>query len=252
MNSIKVLFNGLELNLLADRAIWAPSLGCLFVADTHFGKTTTFRQMGLAVPAGTTASMLERLNRLLSNTAAEHLVVLGDWIHHSKSAGQDYIDELTVWRDRWRQLLITCVEGNHDHCNRRLLSQLSMELVVEGTELDQLLLCHYPIDETSADKTAAASPTERPQFDQKQFRLNAPRGRRLRLCGHLHPGRKLPIAPKLLRSFPCFVVGNSQIILPAFGEFKGLAQVDSSASLQLIACVNDQLFVVPEALEQIS
>lgn len=251
MKSIKVLFNGLELHLLAGRAIWAPSLGCLFVADTHFGKATTFRQMGIAVPAGTTALMLQRLDNLLSNTTAKRLIVLGDWIHHSKTAQKDYVDELTEWRNRWQSLEITCVEGNHDRYNRPLISKLSIELVAEETLLEQLLLCHYPADTLQT----ASTQTEKLDWDHdtREIKIHGSKNERLRLCGHLHPGVKLPIAPKMLRSFPCFVVGNCQIILPAFGEFTGLAKVNSSSSMKRIACLSDQkLLVVHEAVEQLS
>lgn len=253
MKSMQLFFDGLEMYLLADRAVWIPSHDSLFVADTHFGKATTFRQMGVSVPAGTTEVMLQRLDKLLAETNVRRLIVLGDWIHHSKTAKRDYIDELTAWRDRWSDLEITCVEGNHDRYNRRLLKQLSIELVDDQTHLGRLLLCHYPQDDWRSSRSAEGRgvlPSVQ-IIQDGSLTLTSVSGEPLRLCGHLHPGVKLPIAPKLQQSFPCFVVGDSQIILPAFGEFTGLAKVSSTSGWQLIACVSDQLIVVPEAVEQL-
>ncbi|MDQ8162739.1 MAG: DEAD/DEAH box helicase, partial [Gemmatimonadota bacterium] len=64
--------------LLADRALWLPGRRTVVVADLHWGKAAAFRAAFVPIPSGTTAGDLARLTRVLHDTAATTLVVLGD------------------------------------------------------------------------------------------------------------------------------------------------------------------------------
>ncbi len=48
--------------LLPSKMVWWPEEQTLFMADSHFGKASTFRRAGLAVPVGTTSKMLKQLS----------------------------------------------------------------------------------------------------------------------------------------------------------------------------------------------
>ena len=72
---------GEHLVLLPDRAIWIPERRMVIVADLHWGKAAAFRAAFVPVPTGTTARDLARLTRVLHETAATSLVVLGDLLH---------------------------------------------------------------------------------------------------------------------------------------------------------------------------
>jgi metallophosphoesterase superfamily enzyme len=58
------------------------------------------------------------------------------------------------------------------------------------------------------------------------------------LCGHIHPGARLNGPARQSVMLPCFWFGESVGVLPAFGEFTGLAQVEPEAA--------DQVFVAAE------
>lgn len=59
---------GVPIELLAERAAWLPASKTLLVADLHLGKAQSFRRSGVPVPAGTTAAMFGRLDRLIGSS----------------------------------------------------------------------------------------------------------------------------------------------------------------------------------------
>ncbi len=62
---IEIDWGGERLVVLAERALYWPRRRTIIIADPHFGKAATFRQAGIPVPHGTTATDLDRLRRLL-------------------------------------------------------------------------------------------------------------------------------------------------------------------------------------------
>ena len=56
--------DGQTLMLLPEKAIFLPESDTLLVADAHFGKATSFRQLGVPVPKGTTEETLGVLTRM--------------------------------------------------------------------------------------------------------------------------------------------------------------------------------------------
>jgi len=222
---MKLMLEGTSIHLLPQRAVWLPQMNAVCIADTHFGKAATFRLAGLAVPEGTTTAMLKRIDQLVAETGAETLIVLGDFTHSGKVAARDYVDELVAWRDSNVGLNIVLVLGNHDRHSRGLIERLAFHIVQEGERFGQVELRHFP-NSTTADS------------------LNPQGNKPLVLSGHLHPGCSIAIAPKVWKKFPCFVIGQTQIILPAFGEFTGLAQVDRTPFQRIIACVEDELIEI--------
>ena len=58
------------------------------------------------------------------------------------------------------------------------------------------------------------------------------------LAGHMHPGAFLAGAGRQYERVPCFWFGAELGVLPAFGEFTGLALVEAGAG--------DRVFVVAE------
>ena len=221
---MKVMFGDTAIHLLPQRAVWLPQMNAVCIADTHFGKAATFRLAGLAVPEGTTAAMLKRIDKLVAETGAGTLIILGDFTHSGKVTASDYVDELVEWRDSMMSLNIAIVLGNHDRHSRRLIERLAIRIMEEGELFGQFELRHFP--EVTTD---GVNPQQR---------------KRLVLSGHLHPGCSIAIAPKVFRKFPCFVIRQTQIILPSFGEFTGLANVDRTQGQRIIACVEEELIEI--------
>lgn len=212
--------HGLDLWLLAGRAVWWPQAQMLLVADLHFGKASTFRRAGQPVPQGTTADNLARLSGLLDATGARHLVFLGDLLHARSGADSALWAALQRWREGHRDLLITLVRGNHDRHAGDPVAALDMQVVDEPWRpLPQapLLACHHPQQHPGA----------------------------LSLAGHLHPSVRLGGRGRDSLRVPCFVWDGDQLILPAFGAFTGSAAWGWSPQARVFAVAEPCVLALP-------
>ena len=214
-NQVRVSIAGTELVLLANRTAWWPDKKALFLADTHFGKAAKFRQAGIPVPEGTTSCMLAEISATLQSHAVEQLFLLGDFIHSSNRAEQDYEQELLAWRHQHATVHITLVQGNHDKHRVDLFQRLDFSVHPRDLVLDPFLLCHDP--------TA-------PHYAQDS---------RFRLGGHIHPGFR-PVS-KLINALPCFWLTSQFMVFPAFGRFTGLARVSPSGDDVLYAIYQNEI-----------
>ena len=190
-------WQGEQLVLHPDRAIFWPTRNTLYIADTHFGKAATFRKAGIPVSEHTTQEDLARLDVLVETTKADRLVILGDFLHARAGRTEPVRTLLFHWRENFRSLAITLIRGNHDLQSGDPWPELDIECLPDPTAEPNWDLRHLPIE----------SPT-------RPF-----------IAGHLHPGFRIQgKARDSLRS-PCWVVGPKRIILPAFGSFTGLKNI---------------------------
>ncbi|MGN6133673.1 MAG: ligase-associated DNA damage response endonuclease PdeM [Aureliella sp.] len=194
-----VRFGGAELVLLPNRIVWWPDQRALLLADAHFGKAATFRKSGLPVPSGTTRRMLDELSHALALTEARSLFVLGDLIHSTTRARRDFEEELLEWRQRHSTVPIALIRGNHDRHAEDLFTELRLEVHNEPLEFEKLVLCHDPLSACSDD----------------------PQG--YWVGGHIHPGCR--VAGGKGKLLPCFWRSGRCLVLPAFGQFTGLAAI---------------------------
>src|ERR1700744_4407493 len=79
---------GHTLMLLPEKVVFLPESDTLLVADLHIGKATTFRQLGVPVPAGTTDESMSTLTRLVRRLDVKRIVFLGDFLHSSRSMNE--------------------------------------------------------------------------------------------------------------------------------------------------------------------
>jgi len=212
---------GEEVLLFAERALYWPRRRTLFVADVHLGKAAAFRAGGVPLPRGTTAGDLARLARLLVATGAERLVVLGDFLHALAGRTPALEHVFATWRERHRALAITLVRGNHDAKAGDPPPAWRIEVFPEPHPAPPFLLCHEPPDDSGGSLFGYA------------------------LAGHVHPGVHLAGAGLPSERLPCFVLGQSRAILPAFGRFTGLATQSWPRSDRLIAIAGERLFALP-------
>ncbi|MGV6875798.1 metallophosphoesterase [Pseudochelatococcus sp. B33] len=163
----------------------------------YLGKGDSLRAAGIPVPTGGSAHDLARLDTLIRRLGAERLRILGDLLHGTRTAGS--------WREHWRacrqqraSLDIRLVTGNHDGA----APNAGLDIACHPDEIEDgpFLLAHQPA-------------------------RHAPAGL-LRICGHLHPVVRVPRLPG---RFPAFVIGSSQIVLPAFSAFTGGTPADPLA-----------------------
>jgi metallophosphoesterase superfamily enzyme len=87
-----------DILLLPGRAAFLAATATLLVADVHLGKAATFRNAGIPVPEGSAQADLARLERLVRDTAARRLIVLGDLFHARSGCTQAVFDEFAAAR----------------------------------------------------------------------------------------------------------------------------------------------------------
>jgi DNA ligase-associated metallophosphoesterase len=188
---------GERLRLLPERAVYWEGARTLFVADPHFGKAAAFRAAGVLVPRGTTEETLNRLDSALRKTEATRVVFLGDFLHAREGRSTGTLRLINAWRTTWSDVDMVLVRGNHDVRAGDPPRELNMRCVNGPVVEPPFVFAHHPV----ASEAGYV------------------------LAGHLHPGVRLTGAAREHSRLPCFWLGSETAVLPAFGEFTGLADV---------------------------
>ncbi len=249
---LAVVVAGVALHLLADRAVWWPEAGTLFVADVHLGKSESFSALGVPVPRGPTAATLDRLAALVDACGATRLVVLGDLLHARQAQAPATIGPLRRWRERHARLQCLLVRGNHDDHAGDPPADLDIEMVTEGARLGPFSLCHLPCESAvlpSVDASGAAQEgrsSVQSSSQSSSHRHSEPEG--YRLAGHLHPAVRLWGRGGASVRLPCFRIGASQMVLPAFGDFTGGATIVRTAGERIFAIAPPTVIELPAPL----
>ena len=211
-----LLLEGEELWLLAEKAVYWPARRCLLIADAHFGKASAYRSLGQPVPQGTTTANLERLDRLLSAHASEHVIFLGDFLHGPGSHASGTLSALRAWRERRAGLRMTLIRGNHDKRAGDPPRDLNIEVVAEPLLMGPFALQHEPDAHTSHHV----------------------------LAGHVHPVYRLRGKGRQSLRLPCFQIGTRLSLLPAFGAFTGGYAVEQDNDRQIFVIGDHEVWPV--------
>jgi uncharacterized protein len=188
---------GERLVLLPERAAYWERTKTLLVADPHFGKAAAFRAAGVLVPRGTTTETLQRLDASLEHTGAERIVFLGDFLHAKEGRAPETLRTISAWRDRWPEIEMILVRGNHDARAGDPPKEMRIVCVSGVMPEPPFAFAHHPV-----------------RSDEGYV-----------VAGHIHPGVTLRGAGKQASKLPCFWFARETAVLPAFGEFTGLAVV---------------------------
>ena len=196
--------------LLADRALWLPGRGTVVVADLHWGKAAAFRAAFVPIPSGTTAGDLTRLTRVVHDTAATTLVVLGDLLHARAGRHADTIATIAAWRDAHRALDIVLVRGNHDAHAGDPPDSLRITCVNAPYPIGPFIGVHEPEEHANGYV----------------------------LSGHLHPCVSVRGRGRQRATLAAFVFGPRVGVLPAFSSFTGTGMYEPAPE--------DRLFVIAD------
>jgi uncharacterized protein len=213
--SLKISIKNEEIHLLPSGAMYLPAHQTLLIADAHIGKASSFRQLGVPVPSGTTSETLAAITQDLQTTGAQHLIFLGDFLHskHAHAAATQTV--VAAWREQHAQLAITLVRGNHDDHAGDPPPTLAFTIVNEPLLLGALALCHHP--QTIAEYYV--------------------------LAGHWHPCITLHGKARERLRLPCFWMGDEVInprgILPAYGSFTGMHPIERRDADAVYAIAGD-------------
>ena len=182
-----------HLTLLPQRAVLWQEQKMLIIADAHFGKAAAFRRGGIAIPGGTTADDLKRLDQILASTGASTLLVLGDLMHAAVHTGGGLCRLISRWRQRLTALRILLVSGNHDRKAGPPPADFGIQQIVDRYANPPFCFMHH------AGYLAGSYV----------------------LGGHLHPAVRLTGAGRQRERLPCFYFGRNYAVLPAYGGFTG-------------------------------
>ena len=216
---VETALAGERVALLPERALWWPRERTLVVADLHWGKDAAFAAGGVPLPPGTTADDLARLDRALARTGSARLILLGDLFHARSSRTPAVLSALAAWRARHADLDVLSIRGNHDCHAGDPPAALRFAVHDAPLPLGPFVLHHEPAGAGSG--TAAG----------------------YGLAGHLHPVAVVRGTARLRARLPCFFLGATGAVLPAFSAFTGGLELRPSAGDRVYVVADDE--VVP-------
>jgi DNA ligase-associated metallophosphoesterase len=207
-----IIFSGEDLILTNQRAAFWEGKKALILSDLHLGKAAHFRKNGIPLPTQITLQDLNRLEGLIRHFNAEQVIVVGDLIHSGENKEVDLFAGLT---QKFASTSFVLIKGNHDRFSESRLAAMGIQSVHHSLYSDPILFVHhYPEEEKeSRDKK------KNPAGLKKTLQMETAEAF---ICGHLHPGIRLPLPSKRHMRFPCYVVTGRRLILPAFSRFTGL------------------------------
>jgi uncharacterized protein len=212
---MRLLLAGEPVDLLPSGAMHLVSHQSLLIADAHIGKASSFRQLGVPVPSGTTLETLDAITQDLQATQAARLIFLGDFLHSKHAHTLSTQSSLTDWRTRHATLPMLLVRGNHDDRAGDPPASLGFEVVDEPYLLGAFALCHHP--QTTAGHYV--------------------------LAGHWHPCITLHGKARERLRLPCFWLGDAAQhptgILPAYGSFTGMHPIERRETDAVYAVAGD-------------
>lgn len=213
---MEIELGGHSLVLLPSRAVWWPAERAAVVADVHLGKDQVFRRSGIAIPEGVLDDDLAALGRLIEATAAERLVILGDWVHAPPAVGDKWTGRIGEWRAAYGHVKMDLVLGNHDRALDDWLAEWRMEGHIEPLEINDMQLFH-----------------------DAGYEVRGPV-----LSGHIHPVARLRAGGDRAR-LPAFARAGEHLVLPAFGRFTGGSDALHGSRWRHYAIAGQRVFEVP-------
>ena len=215
---MEIELKGERLTLLPERAAYWHRERALLVADPHWGKAATFRAGGIPVPAGTTIEAIQRLDVLIRRMSASRVIFLGDLLHAKAGRSKEMFAALESWRQSQKQIGVTLVRGNHDRRAGDPPPELCFDCVDAPFAMSPFVFAHHPV----ADAAGYV------------------------IAGHVHPGIRLYGPGRQRERLPCFAFGRDVGILPAFGEFTGLGDIDPEEFERIYAVGEGRVFSIKD------
>jgi uncharacterized protein len=205
-----------RLVLLPERAAYWERTRTLLVADVHVGKAAAFRAAGVPIPRGTTGGTLSRLAAAIARTRAARVIFLGDFLHAREGRSPETLQALHSWRESHAGIEMILVRGNHDKRAGNPPPTARIRCIDGALAEPPFVFTHWP------------NPAESGYA----------------IAGHIHPGVRLAGLGRDRVRLPCFWFGARVAVLPAFGEFTGLADVTPAPDDRLWVIVEEEVIEV--------
>ena len=185
---------GNELQLLPEKGIFWAEESALVLSDVHIGKSAHFRKNGIAIPTMANKNNHWRIVDVLEKTKPQKLVFLGDLSHSSEN---EEWEEFVDFMQQFPEVKQILVKGNHDILSDKKYIDAGIE-VIDSFRKNGLRWEHEHVDDESDE---------------------------FQISGHIHPGVRLKGGAKQSLVLPCFYFTKNKALMPAFGEFTGLALI---------------------------
>jgi len=191
IQEIEIIFANEKLTLNNQRSIFWKRKKMLVLSDLHLGKAAHFRKSGIAIPKLVTVDDLNRLENLLIHYSPEEFVIVGDLVHADTNRE---VNLFNILASKFPAIRIVLVRGNHDRLSNEQSVAMGINEVLNVFQADPISFSHSSVTG-----------------------LNG-----YWIVGHIHPGIRIELPTKRFIRLPCFVVTDTQIVLPAFSRFTGL------------------------------
>jgi len=188
----------------ARRALWLPEARLLAIADLHLGYAWAHRHAGQLMPISARDTTVERLRALVEDYKPERLVLLGDIVHRAVPVKPVKEVLLAVLDSLPPQLTVTAIAGNHDRDIEHLLRADSRFAPVTHFVANGCVFVHGD----AASAAAAKADIEAAKAGQGWV-----------VIGHEHPSVTLGDGVATWEKYPCFLVCDGLLVLPAFSQW---------------------------------
>lgn len=207
---LEIELQGEQLILDSEKAIYWVRHKALLLADLHLGKAEHFRREGLPVPMAIRTKNLNRIDALLKKYKPERVLFLGDLFHSLHNHSWTIFCDFLKQRDH---ISFELVIGNHDILTEADYQEAGLILNEEPYLQAPFILSHHPQEEILEGY--------------------------YNLYGHIHPCVYLEGLGKQYMRVPCFHFGEYHGVLPAFGEFTGMAKMNTQDGDRVYIAVED-------------
>jgi len=206
----QITIEGEQLTLTNLRALHWEKEQALVVSDLHIGKSAHFRRHGIPISSNVQQKDLQRLSFLVEQYQVHKLIVVGDLFHAEINTD---MDDFKQWREDNAMLEIILIKGNHDRLKDAIYEKFQISCCQKELVLEPFQFIHEP--KVSGNFS---------------------------ISGHLHPGVSIRQKGRPQIKLPCYEISASQLILPAFSEFTGLAMSRNKKGKQFHAFTETSFF----------
>ena len=175
----------IELELCPERAVWWAHQRTLFVADLHLGRVLSPSCDEIKLIRHT----LHRVTSVVRRYDAQRIVCLGDMFHMKRHYNAELAAMMCDWRAHVSGVVVLLVRGNHERVLGDPPASLGISCVDPGYSEEGMTFLHEPRSLQGYS-----------------------------LCAHLHPSILVPSARVAAEAVPCFVIGQSYLVVPAFED----------------------------------
>lgn len=185
-----------DLLLTTGRCIFWESEKALILSDLHLGKAGHFRKSGIAIPQSVYKADLHRLLDEIQYFKPAYLIIIGDLFH--SAANKEHL-LFEKWRADIHNTTIHLVKGNHDILNGQWYIETGLIVHEQQLTVNDFSFTH---DVECRQKGGYC------------------------FSGHVHPGIVMKGIGRQSLRMACFYFSDDHAILPAFGNFTGLATIN--------------------------